>query len=36
MAAGHWQAALFSLAMLAGMALHELGARPAPALRTGE
>ena len=28
--AGHWQALVFVLAMLAGMALHELGARPAP------
>jgi uncharacterized membrane protein YedE/YeeE len=26
--AGHWQALLFTLAMLAGMALHELGAQP--------
>lgn len=29
--AGHWQAALFVLAMLAGMSLHELGGRPAGA-----
>ena len=29
--AGHWQALVFVLAMLAGMALHELGTRPAGA-----
>lgn len=28
MAAGHWQALLFTLAMVAGMLLHELSARP--------
>ena len=28
--AGHWQALVFVLAMLAGMAMHDLGARPAP------
>ncbi|HXD40491.1 MAG TPA: DUF6691 family protein [Ramlibacter sp.] len=28
--AGHWQALVFTLAMLGGMAVHELGARPAP------
>jgi uncharacterized membrane protein YedE/YeeE len=28
--AGHWQALVFTLAMLAGMAVHELSARPAP------
>ena len=28
--AGHWQALLFTLSMLAGMAVHELGMRPAP------
>lgn len=28
--AGHWQALVFVLAMLAGMAVHELSARPAP------
>lgn len=28
--AGHWQAVVFTLAMLAGMAVHELSARPAP------
>lgn len=27
--AGHWQALLFTLAMLAGMAVHELSAQPA-------
>ena len=27
--AGHWQALVFVVAMLAGMALHDLGARPA-------
>lgn len=31
--AGHWQALLFVLAMLAGMGLHDLGAGRAPALR---
>jgi uncharacterized membrane protein YedE/YeeE len=29
-AAGHWQALVFTLAMLGGMAVHELAARPAP------
>ncbi|HXE47140.1 MAG TPA: DUF6691 family protein [Ramlibacter sp.] len=28
--AGHWQALVFTLAMLGGMAVHELAARPAP------
>lgn len=28
--AGHWQALLFTLAMLAGMAVHELSAQAAP------
>jgi uncharacterized membrane protein YedE/YeeE len=28
--AGHWQALVFTLSMLAGMAVHELSARPAP------
>lgn len=28
--AGYWQALLFTLAMLAGMALHELSSQPAP------
>lgn len=28
--AGHWQALVFALSMLAGMAVHELSARPAP------
>jgi uncharacterized membrane protein YedE/YeeE len=28
--AGHWQALLFTLAMLAGMAVHELSSQPAP------
>ena len=27
--AGHWQAMVFTVAMLAGMAVHELSARPA-------
>lgn len=31
--AGHWQALVFVLAMLAGMAWHDLRARRAPALR---
>jgi hypothetical protein len=31
--AGHWQALVFVLAMLAGMALHDLRAGRAPALR---
>lgn len=31
--AGHWQALLFTLAMLAGMAVHELSAQPAPQLQ---
>lgn len=31
--AGHWQALLFTLAMLAGMAVHELSAQPAPHLQ---
>ena len=34
--AGHWQALVFTLAMLAGMALHDLGGQRAPALRTGK
>jgi uncharacterized membrane protein YedE/YeeE len=35
--AGHWQALVFTLAMLAGMAIHEIAAQPAsPALRTEE
>ena len=34
--AGHWQALLFTLAMLAGMAVHELSAQPAPQLRSGD
>ena len=36
--AGHWQAALFTAAMLAGMALHDLGGRltgRAPAVAEG-
>lgn len=28
--AGHWQALVFTLSMLAGMVVHELSARPAP------
>lgn len=28
--AGYWQPLLFTFAMLAGMAVHELGVRPAP------
>lgn len=28
--AGYWQPLLFTVAMLAGMAVHELGVRPAP------
>jgi uncharacterized membrane protein YedE/YeeE len=28
--AGHWQALVFTVAMLAGMAVHELSAQPAP------
>lgn len=28
--AGYWQALLFTLAMLAGMAVHELSSQPAP------
>jgi uncharacterized protein len=28
--AGHWRALVFTLAMLGGMAVHELAARPAP------
>ncbi len=28
--AGYWQPLVFTLAMLAGMAVHELGVRPAP------
>lgn len=35
--AGHWQALVFTLAMLAGMAVYELAAQPAsPALRAEE
>jgi hypothetical protein len=34
--AGHWQALLFTSAMLAGMALHDLRAQRAPALSAGE
>lgn len=35
--AGHWQALVFTLAMLAGMAVYELAAQPAsPALRVEE
>jgi uncharacterized membrane protein YedE/YeeE len=35
--AGHWQALVFALAMLAGMAVHDLSAqRQSPALRTGK
>jgi uncharacterized membrane protein YedE/YeeE len=35
--AGHWQALLFTVAMLAGMAIHEVATQPAsPALRTEE
>ena len=35
--AGHWQALVFVLAMLAGMAMHDLGAqRASPALSTGK
>jgi uncharacterized membrane protein YedE/YeeE len=33
--AGHWQALVFTLAMVAGMALHELSAQP-PAGQAGE
>jgi len=33
--AGHWQALLFTVAMLAGMALHDLPARLPPRLRSG-
>ncbi|MBX3659158.1 MAG: hypothetical protein KF740_12045 [Ramlibacter sp.] len=32
--AGHWQALLFVVAMLAGMAVHELSARPATPAHT--
>jgi uncharacterized membrane protein YedE/YeeE len=32
--AGHWQALLFTVAMLAGMALHDLPARLPPGLRS--
>lgn len=34
--AGHWQALVFTLAMLAGMAVHDLGGHRAPVLRTGK
>jgi uncharacterized protein len=34
--AGHWQALLFTLAMLAGMVLHDFAPRRAPVLGTGE
>ena len=34
--AGHWQALLFTAAMLAGMVLHDLPARRRPALREAE
>ena len=35
--AGHWQALVFTLAMLAGMAIYEVAAQPtSPALRTEE
>jgi uncharacterized protein len=34
--AGHWQALVFTLAMLAGMAVHDLGGHRAPALRAGK
>ncbi|MDE2605855.1 MAG: YeeE/YedE family protein [Burkholderiales bacterium] len=35
--AGHWQALVFTLAMLAGMAVYELAAQPvSPALRAEE
>jgi uncharacterized protein len=34
--AGHWQALVFTLAMLAGMAVHDLGGQRALALRAGK
>jgi uncharacterized protein len=34
--AGHWQALVFTLAMLAGMAVHDLSADPAATLRPGK
>jgi uncharacterized membrane protein YedE/YeeE len=34
--AGHWQALVFTLAMLAGMLVHELSAQPAPAVPAEE
>jgi uncharacterized protein len=34
--AGHWQALVFTLAMVAGMAMHDLAMPRAPALRAGD
>jgi uncharacterized membrane protein YedE/YeeE len=36
LAAGHWQALVFTLAMLAGMVLHDVAAPRRPALRQAE